>query len=88
MRRPVAANAEPVLSCRKSGTRNHRAWIPHRALHRAGELQRLGILIADAHTGSVYDLNTEDGALYVGLGAHFAVRYRRKILEQMERGSQ
>lgn len=51
-----------------------------------GQLQRLGILIADAHTGSVYDLNTEDGALYVGLGAHFAARDRRKILEQMERG--
>lgn len=51
-----------------------------------GMLQRHGILIADAHTGSVYDLNTEDGALYVGLGAHFAARDRRKIVEQMERG--
>lgn len=59
-------------------------WIERAAV--VGGLQRAGVLIADVQTGAVHDLSTEQGDLFVGLGAFFAAAERRKIAERTSRG--
>jgi DNA invertase Pin-like site-specific DNA recombinase len=59
-------------------------WINRAAA--VGGLQRAGVLIADAHTGALHDMATEQGDLLVGLGAFLASVERKNILRQTARG--
>lgn len=51
-----------------------------------GALQRAGVRIAEASTGTVHDLGSGQGDLLVGLRAYFAAEERRKIAERTKRG--
>jgi DNA invertase Pin-like site-specific DNA recombinase len=59
-------------------------WIDRAAA--VGGLQRAGVFIADAHTGALHDMATEQGDLLVGLGAFLASVERKNILRQTARG--
>lgn len=59
-------------------------WIDRAAA--VGGLQRAGVKIADAHTGVVYDLDTDEGDVFMTLGVLFASIERKTILRQTARG--